>query len=150
MSLLDRIQRDTKEALKARDRDRVSALRMLSAALENRRIELGRELGEGEELAVLRKQLKQREESAEAFRRAGREDRAAAEGAEAEVIRSYLPAPLSREELERVADQAVQESGAESMRDMGAAMRRAMELAGERASGRELSEAVKERLQRSS
>lgn len=146
MSIATRIQSDTKEAMKSRDRRRVETLRMLNAALKNSEIETGRQLSEEEEQAVLRRQLKQREESAEAFRKAGREERAASEAAEAEVTRGYLPAPLSREELERIVDQAVEETGASSMREMGAVMGRATALAGGKAEGRELAGIARERL----
>ncbi|HEX2183577.1 MAG TPA: GatB/YqeY domain-containing protein, partial [Rubrobacteraceae bacterium] len=112
MSIAEQIQQDTKSAMKERDRARVGALRMLGAALKNGEIEAGRPLTEDEELVVLRRQLKQREESAEAFRRAGREEQAASEAAEAEIVRTYLPQPLSAEELESIVDAAVQETGA--------------------------------------
>ena len=147
MSQAERIRGDVKTAMKERDRARVGALRMLGAALQNGEIEAGRPLTEEEEQAILRRQLKQREESAEAFRRAGREERAAAEAAEAEVVRAYLPEPLSREELEGIVDTAIADTGATGMRDMGAVMGRAMELAGGRAEGRELSTIVRSRLQ---
>ena len=147
MSLSERIQRDTKAAMKERDRTRVGALRMLGAALHNGEIEAGRPLQEQEEQTILRRQLKQREESAEAFRKAGREEQASSESAEAEIVRSYLPAPLSPEELEGIVDQAINESGATGMRDMGAVMSRAMALSGGRAEGRELSALVRNRLQ---
>jgi uncharacterized protein YqeY len=78
-------------AMKERDRERVGALRMLAAALKNGEIEAGRSLTEEEEQVILRRQLKQREESAEAFRRAGREGQASSESAEAEIVREYLP-----------------------------------------------------------
>lgn len=147
MNAAERIQSDTNEAMKQRDRTRVGALRMLGAALKNAEIEAGRPLTEQEEQTILRRQLKQRDESAEAFRKAGREERAAAESAEAEIVRSYLPEPLSPEELEYIVDRAVNETGATSMRDMGAVMGRAMELSEGRAEGREVSELVRGRLQ---
>ncbi len=147
MSISERIQRDTKTAMKERDRTRVGALRMIGAALKNGEIEAGRPLQEQEEQTILRRQLKQREESAEAFRKAGREERAASESAEAEIVRSYLPAPLSPEELEGIVDRAIDETGATGMRDMGAVMGRAMALAEGRAQGRELSALVRNRLQ---
>lgn len=147
MSLSERIASDTKEAMKARDKSRVNALRMLRSALGNEQIQVGHELSEDEEIAVLRRQLKQREESAEAYREAGRAEQADSEAAEAEVIRSYLPAPMSREEIERVADQAIEETGAAGMKDMGSVMERARELSENRAEGRELSAVVRERLQ---
>jgi uncharacterized protein YqeY len=147
VSLAERIQLDTRAAMKERDRGRVGALRMLGAALHNGEIEAGRPLTENEEQTILRRQLKQREESAEAFRKAGREEQAATESAEAEIVRGYLPAPLSAEELEAIVDTAVGETGASGMRDMGAVMGRAMELSGGRAEGRELAALVRSRLQ---
>ena len=147
MSLAERISQDMKAAMKERDRGRVGALRMLNAALKNGEIEAGRPLTEEEEQVVLRRQLKQREESAEAFRKAGREERAASESAEAEIVREYLPEPLSAEELEQIVDEALRETGATGIRDMGAVMGRAMALAEGRAEGRELAALVRGRLQ---
>ena len=147
MSATERIQKDTRTAMKDRDKPRLGALRMLGAALKNGQIEAGRPLEEGEEQTILRRQLKQREESAEAFRKAGREDQAASEAAEADVIRDYLPKPLSPEEMERVVDAAIQETGATTMRDMGRVMGRATQLSEGRAEGRELSALVKQKLQ---
>ena len=147
MSLAERISQDMKAALKERDRGRVGALRMLNAALKNGEIEAGRPLTEEEEQVVLRRQLKQREESAEAFRKAGREERAESESAEAEIVREYLPEPLSAEELEQIVDEAMRETGATGMKDMGAVMGRATALAGGRAEGRELAALVRGRLQ---
>lgn len=147
MSIAGRIQEDTKSAMRERDRGRSQALRMLNAALHNAEIEAGRPLGEEEEQAVLRRQLKQREEAAEAYRKAGREEQASKEAAEAEIVRTYLPAPLDREALERIADEAIEETGATGMRDMGAVMGRATAMAGGRADGRELSALVRSKLQ---
>ncbi len=147
MSVGARIQDDTRAAMKQRDKTRVGALRMLGAALKNAEIEAGRPLTEQEEQTILRRQLKQRDESAKAFRKAGRKERAASESAEAEIVRSYLPEPLSLNELEKIVDTAINDTGATSMRDMGAAMGRAMELSEGRAEGRELSALVRNRLQ---
>jgi uncharacterized protein YqeY len=147
VSLAGEIQQDVKAAMKERDRTRVGALRMLSAALKNGEIEAGRPLTEEEEQAILRRQLKQREESAEAFRKAGREEQAASEAAEAEMVREYLPEPPSPEDLEGIVDRAVRETGATGMKDMGAVMGRAMELSEGRAEGRELAALVRNRLQ---
>jgi uncharacterized protein YqeY len=139
--------RDTKEAMKSRERPRVEALRMLSAALKNAEIEKGTPLIESEEREILRRQLKQREESVEAFRKAGREEAARAEEAEAEIVRHYLPIPLSDEELAEIVDEAVRETGASSMKDMGAVMGWATAIAGGRADNRKLAALVRERLQ---
>ncbi len=147
MSASERIQQDVKTAMRERDRPRLGALRMLGAALKNGEIEAGRPLEEQEEQTILRRQLKQREESAEAFRKAGREDQAASEAAEAAVVRDYLRQPLSAEELQKIVDTAIQETGATGMRDMGRVMGRATQLSEGRAEGRELSALVKERLQ---
>jgi uncharacterized protein len=147
VTLAEQIQQDVRAAMKERDRARVGALRMLGAALKNGEIEAGRPLTEEEEQVVLQRQLKQREESAEAFRRAGREERAASESSEAEIVRGYLPEPLSAEELEKIVDTAIEETGATGMKDMGPVMGRAMALAGGRAQGRELAPLVRNRLQ---
>ena len=147
MSLVEKIQQDMKTAMKERDRARLGALRMLSAALKNGEIEAGRPLTEEEEQVVLRRQLKQREESAEAFRRAGREEQAASESAEAEIVREYLPEPLSPGELQEIVDRAMRDTGASGMKDMGIVMGRAMTLAEGRAEGRELAALVRDRLQ---
>jgi len=147
MSAAEKIQQDVKAAMRARDKPRLGALRMLGAALKNGEIEAGRPLEEQEEQTILRRQLKQREESAEAFRKAGREDQAAAEAAEADVVRDCLPQPLSTEEMEKIVDEAIRETGATGMREMGKVMGRATQLSEGRAVGRELSALVKQRLQ---
>jgi uncharacterized protein YqeY len=147
VTIRDRIQGDTKTAMKQRDRTRVGALRMLGAALKNAEIEAGRPLTEQEEQTILRRQLKQRDESAEAFRKAGREEKAASEFAEAEIVRSYLPEPPSQKELEEIVDMAINETAAQGMKDMGAVMARAMELSEGRADGRTLSALARTRLQ---
>jgi uncharacterized protein len=147
VSLAERISQDMRAAMKERNKGRVGALRMLGAALKNGEIEAGRPLTEEEEQVVLRRQLKQREESAEAFGRAGREERASSELAEAEIVREYLPEPLSADELEQIVGEALRETGATGIKDMGAVMGRAMALAEGRAEGRELAALVRGRLQ---
>ena len=147
MTIGERIQQDTKAAMKQRDRTRVGALRMLGAALKNAEIEAGRPLTEQEEQTILRRQLKQRDESAEAFRKAGREERAASESGEAEIVRTYLPEPHSQKELEEIIDRAVSETGASGMKDMKTVMTRAMELSEGRAEGSTLSTLARTRLQ---
>jgi uncharacterized protein YqeY len=147
VSLAEKIQADMRAAMKERDKGRVGALRMLGAALKNGEIEAMRPLTNEEEQVVLRRQLKQRQESAEAFRRAGREEQAASEAAEAEIVREYLPQPLSPQELQQIVERAMQETGATSMKDMGAVMGRAVALAEGRAEGRELATLVRDRLQ---
>ncbi|HET9334373.1 MAG TPA: GatB/YqeY domain-containing protein [Gemmatimonadota bacterium] len=144
--IVDRIQEDQKTALKARERERVSALRLLSSELTNKRIELGRDLTDDDAIDVLTRALKQRRESEEQFVKGGRPELAAKEAAEAEVIRAYLPEPIAEDELNRMIDAAIAETGATSMREMGAVMSRLMpELKG-RAEGSIVSARVKERL----
>ncbi len=147
MAVREDVARDTKEAMKNRDKGRVTALRMISAALQNAEIEKGQPLNDEDEMAVLRRQVKQREESAEAYRKAGREEQAEAETDEAEILRAYLPTPLSDEELETLVDRAIEETGASSMREMGAVMGRANVMAAGRADGKKLSGIVRDRLQ---
>ncbi|MBX6764657.1 MAG: GatB/YqeY domain-containing protein [Rubrobacteraceae bacterium] len=144
---MEQIQQDVKRAMKAREMQKVRALRMLSAALKNAQVDSGGTLSEEEELAVLRRQLKQREEAAEAYRKAGREEQAAGEEYEAALVREYLPAPLSEEEMEGIVERAIEETGATGMKDMGRVMGRATALAGGRAEGRRLAELVRSRLQ---
>ncbi len=147
MAIREDVARDTKEAMRSRDKGRVTALRMISAALKNAEIEKGQPLNDEDEMAVLRRQVKQREESAEAYRNAGREEQAEAETREAGIVRAYLPTQLSDEELEALVDRVIAETGASSMREMGQVMGRANELAAGRADGKKLSGMVRGRLQ---
>lgn len=147
MAIREDVVRDTKEAMRNRDKGRVTALRMISAALQNAEIEKGQPLSNDDEMAVLRRQVKQREESAEAYRKAGREEQAEAEAREAGIVRAYLPTPLSDEELETLVDGVIRETGASSVREMGAVMGRANALAAGRADGRKLSGIVRGKLQ---
>src|ERR671935_809529 len=113
-TVLDRVQQDTREAMKAGDRDRVGALRMIANALQQEAKE-----GKGDEVAVLRRERKRRLEAASAFREGGGEERAAAEEAEAELIGGYLPAEMSDEELAQLVDAAVAEAGGSGAKGMG-------------------------------
>ena len=146
MSIVERIQADQKSALKAGEKERLSTLRLLSSELKNRRIELGRDLTDEDAIEVLMKALKQRRESEEQFAKGGRPELAAREAAEAEVIRGYLPAQLSGEDLDAMVDDAIAESGATSLKDMGAVMGRLMPKLKGRAEGAAVSARVKERL----
>jgi uncharacterized protein len=141
MSILEQVQQDTREAMKAGDRDRVGALRMIASALQQEAKE-----GKGDEVAALRRERKRRVEAASAFREGGGDDRAAAEEAEAELIGGYLPAELSDEELAQLVDAAVAESGASDAKDMGKVMGVVMPKVDGRADGKRVSAAVRERL----
>src|SRR5215208_5357131 len=125
--------------MKAGERDRVTALRLVLSELQKAEKD-----GDGDELAVLRRERKRRREAADAYREASRQDLADAEDYEAGLIDAYLPAELSDAELERLVERAVTETGAESQRDMGKVMKHVMAAAGGRADGRLVSTKVKE------
>lgn len=141
MTALEQIQSDTREAMKAGERDRVGALRLIADALQ-------KDLKQGgeDEVAVLRRERKRRLEAAEAYREGGSADRAEAEEAEAREIERYLPAEMSDDELAALVDSAISESGASSPSDMGKVMGALMPRVGGRADGKRVSAAVRERL----
>src|ERR1700720_4371087 len=134
MAILDQIKVDLQGAMRAGEKDRVGALRLVLSELQKAAKE-----GADDELAVLRRERKRRLEAAGAYRDAGREDLAEGEQAEAELISGYLPAELSDEELSAIVEQAVRDSGAESAKDMGAAMKQAMAAVDGRADGKRVS-----------
>ena len=140
-TILERVQADTRVAMKAGDRDRVGALRMIASALQQEAKE-----GRGDELATLRRERKRRFEAANAFREGGGDERAAAEEAEAQMIGDYLPAELSDEELADLVDAAVAEAGASEAGDIGRVMGIVMPRVGGRADGKRVSTTVRERL----
>src|SRR2546426_8327932 len=147
MSLKERIITDMTAAMKAKDAPRTSTLRMLKAAIINRQIEKGGELDDEELVKLLRSQVKQRRESVEQYKKGGRQDLVDKETAEIAVIEGYLPQAASKEEIEHAVEAAVAETGATSIKDMGAVMKAAMALlGGKNADGRAVSEAVKKKL----
>jgi uncharacterized protein len=144
-----KISDDIKTAMKARDSAALNALRALKSAMTNAAIEkggLGAELNGPEILAVVRKQIKQRQDSIEQFEKAGRAELAATEKTEIEILSKYLPAALTEEQITEIVEQAISETGASSKADMGKAMKRAQELAEGRADGKLLSATVMKRL----
>jgi uncharacterized protein len=141
MSVLDQVQADVREAMKGGEKERLGALRLLLSELRKAEKD-----GGGDELALLRRERKRRLEAATAYSEGGREDLAAKEHAEAQIIEGYLPAELSDAELEQVVTDAVRESGASSPQDMGAAMKSAIAAVDGRADGRRVSELVKKAL----
>jgi uncharacterized protein len=141
MSILERVQADTRAAMKAGERDRVGALRLIASALQHEA-----KLGTEDEIGVLQRERKKRLEAAEAFRKGGSEDRAAAEEAESELIEAYLPEQLSDEELGELVVAAIEEAGASEQREMGKVMSLVMPRVQGRADGRRVSGAVRERL----
>jgi uncharacterized protein len=144
VSILERVQADTRAAMKAGERDRVGALRMLANALQQE-AKLGTEDIE-DEVAVLQRERKKRLEAAEAFRKGGSEDRAAAEEAESELIEAYLPEQLSDEELVELVSAAIEEAGASAPSEMGKVMSLVMPRVQGRADGKRVSGTVRERL----
>jgi hypothetical protein len=143
VEILERLKADTGTALKAGDRERVGALRMLSAALQ----QADKDQGEGaDHVAVLQRERKRRLESVETYRDAGRDDLAEGEQREAELIESYLPSQLSDEELHAIVGDAVAQLGADSPRDMGKVMSEVMPKVGGRADGKRVSAVAKEML----
>ncbi len=148
MSLQKAIIEDLTAAMKAKDADTFSTLRMVKANLMNRGIEKGGELTDEEVTKALQSLVKQRRDSAEQYKNAGRDELAAKELAEIAVIERYLPQAATPEEIAAAVDAAIAETGAGSMKDMGAVMKAAIAaLAGKSADGRAVSEAVRAKLQ---
>jgi uncharacterized protein YqeY len=141
VSLLEQIQDDVKDAMKAGERDRVHALRLVVNELQKNAKENG-----GDEVEVLQRERKRRLEAAEAYRDGGRTDLAEAEENEAQLIAAYMPAQLSDEELSAIVGDAVAESGASSPKEMGKVMALVMPQVKGRADGKRVSAAVKELL----
>ena len=146
MSLIGRIESELKDAVKARDHERRDALRLILAALRSAEKELRRPLHDDEELQVLQRERKRRLEAVEAFRAAGREEQAAAEERQRDVLEEFMPAPLSEEELEEIVDDAIAEVGATSVRDLGRVMADVMPQVAGRADGSVVSQLVREKL----
>ncbi len=138
MTIAEQVQTDVTSAMRAGEKQRLSALRMILSELRKDAKE-----GAGDELAVLRRERKRRLEAAKAFREGGREDLAASEESEARLIEGYLPAELSDAELEQIVQRAVADSGAQSPKDMGQAMKNAMAAVDGRADGKRVSGLVR-------
>jgi len=142
MAIAEQIKTDLQGAMRAGEKQKVGALRLVLSELQKAAKE-----GSDDELAVLRRERKRRLEAAEQFRDGGREELAASEEAEGELIGTYLPAELSDAELQEIVDAAVRDSGAESAKDMGGAMRVAMAAVDGRADGKRVSGMVRAALQ---
>ena len=146
MGLREKIDADTKEALKSGAKDKVSTLRMLNAALKNKQIDKRRPLNEEEVIETVRLLIKQRKDSIEQFAKGGRQDLVDKETAEVAVLEAYLPQQLAREELEVMVRDAISQTGAQGARDMGKVMKALIPLVGGRADGKLVSELVKNAL----
>ncbi len=141
MSVLEQVQADVRTAMKAGERERAAALRMIVDSLQQ-----DAKLGKGDEVAVLQRERKKRLEAADAYRDAGRAEQAGAESFEAKLIEAYLPEQLSDEELATLVEAAIAESGASEQKQMGQVMSALMPKVGGRADGKRVSAAVREKL----
>ena len=147
MSLKERITQDMTRAMKGKEAGRLSTLRMVKAAVQNREIEKGGELTDEELTKALQSLVKQRRDSVEQYEKGGRPELAEKERAEIAVIEEYLPRAATREEIEQAVSEAIAETGATSMKEMGAVMKATQaRLAGRNADGRTVSEIVKGKL----
>ncbi len=147
MTLKDKIISDMTAAMKAKDAARTSTLRMVKAAIMNREKDGGDALTDEDVMKLLRSQVKQRRDSVEQYQKAGRQELVDKETAEIAVIEEYLPQAASEAEIEQAVTDAIAETGASSMKDMGAVMKASMvKLAGKNADGKVVSETVKQKL----
>ena len=147
MSLIDRLQLDMTAAMKGREEARLSALRMMKAALMKQKVDSPKPLDEAAEMQVLKMLVKQRTEAAEAFRQAGRLEQAEKEEAERALIESYLPAAASEADLDAAVAEAMAETGAASIKQMGVVMKAAQaKLLGKTVDGKSLSDKVRAKL----
>ncbi len=146
MNLTERLEKDYVAAYKAKDADRLSVLRLLKTAVKNRQVELMRAPGDEEVLDILAKQAKQRVESIDQFSKAGRTDLIEKEERELAILKGYLPAPLSDEELALAVDAAIASQAASSMKDMGRVVSAVLTEHKGRVDGKRVSSLVKARL----
>jgi uncharacterized protein YqeY len=146
VTLIEEIEDELKDAMKARDAERRDALRLILNSLKSSQKELQRPLSEEEELQVLQRERKRRVEAADAFRTGGREEQAAAEERELEVLEEFMPEPLSEDEIDEIVDDVIAEVGATSMADLGRVMADVMPQIAGRADGSKVSQIVREKL----
>lgn len=146
MSLLQKIDSDLKDALKSKERAKVGVLRLIKAELKNKQIELKKDLSDQEIFAVLSRMVKQRKEAIDQYQKGGRKDLAQNEEIELTVIESYLPKPLSDQELNQMIAAAIKTTNAAGPRDMGAVMKELRDKTAGRVDGRVLADKVKSAL----
>lgn len=148
MSLREQISNDIKNAMKAKDMEKLNALRLVQSAFKNREIELRpNPMSEEEHLTVIKKLAKQRRESIEQFQAANRQDLVDAESKELALLETYLPAQMSREQIEQIVADAIQATGAKSVKEMGLVMKEAQARTAGSADNKLLSEIIKSKLQ---
>jgi uncharacterized protein YqeY len=148
MSLYDRLSEDLKRAMKDRDQLRMDVIRMIKAALLNKELELKKDLDDAEMSRVMTTLVKQRREAVEQYQKANRADLAGKELKEIDIIQGYLPQALSQEDIVRLVESTILETGAKGPKDMGTVMKAVMaKLTGQTIDGKQLSELVKSKLQ---
>jgi len=148
MSLHDRLSEDLKLAMKSRDQLRVDVIRMIKAAVMNKEMEIKKDLDDAEMSRVMTTMIKQRRESVEQFEKGNRAELAAKERQEITILESYLPQALSTEQLSSVVDAVIQETGAQSRKEIGAVMKAVMvRVAGQLVDGKQISDLVRAKLQ---
>ena len=140
--LTEKIRADLTEAMKAQQKERLSTIRMLQSAIKNEQINAGHELSDEETMSVIRKAVKQRQDSAEQYTKGNRPELAAKETAEIEVIKTYLPAEMSEEEIEATVRGIIADAGAQSKKDMGKVMKEATSRLKGRVDGKKIQEIV--------
>jgi len=146
MSLKDQIMDDFKKAMKNREKERLNTLKMMKSDIRNKEIEKGEELSDADIRSILSKQAKNHEDSIEQYQDGGREDLAEKEERELEIIREYLPEPLSSEELRTLVEETIEDIGASDMSDMGDVMDEIMPQVRGRADGGQVNQLVREML----
>ncbi|HID55258.1 TPA: GatB/YqeY domain-containing protein [Candidatus Poribacteria bacterium] len=147
MTLKERLLGDLKRAMKEKDRSALNAIRMITNDIKNREIELRRELDDGEIAQLISAQVRKREEAIEQFRKGNRMDLVEEESRQVELLKSYLPKPLSQEELSKMIDEAIEEAGAKSPKDLGKVMRLIMPKVRGRADGKLVNQMVRRKLE---
>lgn len=146
MSLVDRLNSDMKQAMKARDKVRLSVIRMIKTALQNESIKKMKELSEDEVLAVLSRELKQRKDSLQEFENAGRQDLVDEVSNEIAIVQTYMPEQLSEEDIKSIIDETISEVGAGSKADIGKVMKAIMPKLKGRADGSLVNRLVRSKL----
>ena len=146
MSLEEKLVEEMKQAMKSNDKLRLSTIRMIRSALKNKEIELKKKLEDEEVIKVIQVMVRKGEESVEQFQTGGRVDLVEKEKKEIEILKSFLPQPLSQEELLKIIDQSIQETQASSPKDIGKVMKSIMPKIGGKADGKLINQLVKERL----
>mgnify|MGYP001425997197 FL=1 len=146
MSLIDQLEQDMITALKQKEKTKLSVIRMIRDAIKKEQIAQKRTLTEAEVLQIISRELKQRNEALEGFQKAGRKELVEQQEKEIQILKSYLPEPLSEEELSKIVQQVIEEVGASSKADMGKVMRGVMSRVQGRADGKKVNQMVQQYL----